>query len=85
MLLVTYLKFCLVEVCSLFSKILYHLTQHYFSSKGGMKAVLWTDVFQAILMFLGILAVLIKGIIDVGGIVTVYERAYDGGRLTVPG
>ncbi|GBO34416.1 Sodium-dependent multivitamin transporter [Araneus ventricosus] len=37
----------------------------FYCTLGGMKAVLWTDVFQAILMFLGIFAVLIKGCLDV--------------------
>lgn len=50
-----------------------------------MKAVLWTDVFQAILMFLGILAVLIKGFVDLGGIGNVFRISYEGGRINVPG
>ncbi|XP_054711298.1 putative sodium-dependent multivitamin transporter [Uloborus diversus] len=57
----------------------------FYCTMGGMKAVLWTDVFQAILMFLGIFAVLIKGLIDVGGIANVFRIANDGGRLVVPG
>ncbi|GBN01615.1 Putative sodium-dependent multivitamin transporter [Araneus ventricosus] len=56
----------------------------FYCTLGGMKAVLWTDVFQAILMFLGIFAVLIKGCLDVG-ITDVYKIAYDGGRLNFPG
>lgn len=53
--------------------------------QGGMKAVLWTDVFQAILMFLGILAVLIKGFVDLGGVGNVFKISYEGGRINVPG
>ena len=50
-----------------------------------MKAVLWTDVFQATLMYGGLIAMVIKGCIDVGGVDTVIERAKKGGRLVVPG
>ncbi|KFM59742.1 Sodium-coupled monocarboxylate transporter 1, partial [Stegodyphus mimosarum] len=57
----------------------------FYCTLGGMKAVLWTDVFQALLMYLGIFAVLIKGIIDLGGVSNVYRIANEGGRLTIPG
>ncbi|GFW25279.1 putative sodium-dependent multivitamin transporter [Trichonephila clavipes] len=56
----------------------------FYCTLGGMKAVLWTDVFQALLMFLGIFAVLIKGFLDVG-ITDVYNIALEGGRLGFPG
>jgi Na+/proline symporter len=48
---------------------------------GGIKAVLWTDVFQASLMLTAMLAIIIKGSIDVGGLGVVWERARSGGRL----
>ncbi len=50
-----------------------------------MKAVLWTDVFQSILMYGGLLAMIIKGSLDVGGIDVVIARCNEGGRLLVPG
>lgn len=31
-----------------------------FSLKGGIKAVIWTDVFQCLIMFTGVFAVIIK-------------------------
>ena len=62
-----------------------------------MKAVMWTDVFQTIIMFVGLLAsviqgrsfgtregisiVLILGVIDAGGARAVWQRALDGGRV----
>jgi len=62
-----------------------------------MKAVMWTDVFQTIIMFVGLLAsviqgrsfdriddhciLLIVGIIDAGGSRAVWKRALDGGRV----
>lgn len=48
---------------------------------GGMKAVLWTDVFQSVLMFSAMLIIIVKGTIDVGGVAQVYERAVNGSRV----
>ena len=33
----------------------------YFCNKGGLKAVIWTDVLQALIMFIGLLAAIIQG------------------------
>lgn len=48
---------------------------------GGIKAVLWTDVFQSILMFAAMLVVIVKGTIDVGGLSVVFERSLNGSRI----
>ncbi|XP_054709989.1 putative sodium-dependent multivitamin transporter [Uloborus diversus] len=53
----------------------------FYCSLGGLKAVLWTDVFQSILMYVTISAVVIKGTIDTGGNDRVFEIANEGGRL----
>ncbi|GBM57953.1 Sodium-dependent multivitamin transporter [Araneus ventricosus] len=50
---------------------------------GGLKAVLWTDVFQTILMFVTALMLLVAGIKDVGGFANVLDRAKEGGRLNM--
>ncbi|CAG5120139.1 unnamed protein product, partial [Candidula unifasciata] len=52
-----------------------------YTAFGGLKAVIWTDVFQAFVMFAGIFAILIKGTIDAGGPKAVWDTAYAGGRL----
>ncbi|GIY67643.1 putative sodium-dependent multivitamin transporter [Caerostris extrusa] len=57
----------------------------FYCTMGGMKAVLWTDVLQALLMYVGLIAIVVKGSLDVGGIHTVWTRAREGGRLVVPG
>ncbi|GBO30434.1 hypothetical protein AVEN_90868-1, partial [Araneus ventricosus] len=51
---------------------------------GGMKAVLWTDVFQAVLMFVCLFAVIVQGCLLLGGLENVFEIAYAGGRLFFP-
>ncbi|XP_046549974.1 sodium-coupled monocarboxylate transporter 1-like [Haliotis rubra] len=53
-----------------------------YTTIGGLKAVIWTDVLQYMLMFIGMLAVIIKGTIDSGGIEEVWSRIMDGERLT---
>ena len=46
-----------------------------------MKAVLWTDTFQVMLMFAGLLAVLIRGSMDVGGLDLAWNITSQSGRV----
>ena len=48
---------------------------------GGIKAVLWTDVFQSVLMFLSMIIIIVKGTYDVGGLNVVWQRAQLGKRI----
>ncbi len=54
-----------------------------YSSIGGLKAVLWTDALQAVIMIGSIIAVIIAGVNQIGGMSIVWERAKDAGRLDV--
>ena len=49
--------------------------------KGGMKAVMWTDVVQICFMFAGIVSVLIKGTVDHGGFEHIWSVMYDNDRI----
>ena len=49
--------------------------------QGGIKAVMWTDTFQSMMMFIALLAVLIKGTIDAGGIQEVMVANNNQSRL----
>ena len=53
----------------------------FYCSTGGMKAVLWTDFLQSGLMFAALLAVTCMGVIEIGGMGEVWDRARRGGRL----
>ncbi|CAF3014679.1 unnamed protein product [Rotaria sp. Silwood2] len=53
----------------------------FYSSVGGMKAVIWTDVLQAVIIFVGILAGLTQGLIVLGGFKRTFSIAYQGGRI----
>ena len=48
-----------------------------------MKAVIWTDVFQASVMVLGLIVVLIVGSIELGGFGQVFDIARKGERMTL--
>lgn len=43
--------------------------------------MLWTDVFQSLLMFAALFAVLAKGGLDAGGFGNILSSAYAGGRV----
>uniref|UniRef100_A0A182PQR2 Uncharacterized protein n=1 Tax=Anopheles epiroticus TaxID=199890 RepID=A0A182PQR2_9DIPT len=56
----------------------------FYTSIGGLKAVVWTDVIQSGVTLLALLAVLIKGTYDVGGPVEIVQRNIEGDRLEAP-
>ncbi len=43
-----------------------------YTTLGGMKAIVWTDVFQIFIMFGGILAIFVQGLIKTGGLENVW-------------
>lgn len=53
----------------------------FYSTIGGMKAVLITDVFQSILMFAAIYSVIICAAIHVGGLKSIWDISQTGNRL----
>lgn len=55
----------------------------FYSTIGGMKAVLITDVFQSILMFAAIYCVIIVVMIKAGGIGPIIDAAQKGGRMNL--
>lgn len=53
----------------------------FFCSQGGLKAVIWTDVFQSLIMVAGLIVVVIVGSIEVGGFDQVWKINDAFGRL----
>ncbi|MEQ2169499.1 hypothetical protein GOODEAATRI_025763, partial [Goodea atripinnis] len=49
---------------------------------GGLKAVIWTDVFQTVVMFAGQLAVIIVGVWRTGGVSEVWRKVKEGNRIS---
>uniref|UniRef100_A0A1I8IU64 Sodium/solute symporter n=1 Tax=Macrostomum lignano TaxID=282301 RepID=A0A1I8IU64_9PLAT len=57
------------------------LVATFYTSIGGIKAVVWTDVFQIVMMLTGLVATLIRGIMVVGGFAAMWEKADQGRRI----
>ncbi|NXP78951.1 SC5AC protein, partial [Ramphastos sulfuratus] len=55
----------------------------FYCTLGGLKAVVWTDAFQMIVMVAGFVTVLIRGTTLNGGSAQVWENAYEGSRLNI--
>lgn len=55
----------------------------FYTTIGGLKAVIWTDTLQFSAMLGAMVAVLAMGVSAAGGIGTVFRRSLDGERLDV--
>ncbi|XP_063224315.1 sodium-coupled monocarboxylate transporter 2-like [Bacillus rossius redtenbacheri] len=53
----------------------------FYTTLGGLKAVVWTDTLQTVVMFGGVLTVMVLGTVDVGGVSAVLQRSREGDRL----
>lgn len=53
-----------------------------YTTLGGLKAVIWTDVFQAIVMFGGQTIVLVLGVYKVGGMDEVWRINKESGKIS---
>ncbi|XP_065162813.1 sodium-coupled monocarboxylate transporter 1-like [Atheta coriaria] len=56
----------------------------FYTSIGGIKAVVWTDVIQTIIMIGAMLLVAIKGTMDIGGFGLVLDRNLQSNRIELP-
>lgn len=56
----------------------------FYTCVGGMKAVIYTDVVQSIMMFGAMLLVIIKGTLKIGGLNVMISRNIDSGRIEWP-
>ncbi|XP_077302036.1 putative sodium-dependent multivitamin transporter [Arctopsyche grandis] len=64
-----------------FSILLIGLVCTFYSTVGGMKAVLVTDVFQSVLMFAAVYSIIIYAAVVNGGISAIWSIAEDRGRI----
>ena len=53
----------------------------YVCFQGGMKAVVWADTIQLMIMVAGQLAILIQVTINQGGMTQIFNIAEEGGRI----
>lgn len=54
----------------------------FYTLVGGIKAVVHTDAWQIIIMFISVVVVVLIGTIHLGGPVNVFEKATEGGRIS---
>ncbi|KAK3884534.1 hypothetical protein Pcinc_011207 [Petrolisthes cinctipes] len=52
----------------------------FYTTLGGMKAVLWTDALQTVIMYTSMMFVIIKGAVDLGGFNEVWRVNMESGR-----
>ncbi|XP_030646385.1 sodium-coupled monocarboxylate transporter 2 [Chanos chanos] len=55
----------------------------FYCTLGGLKAVVWTDAFQMVVMVVGFLTVLVQGTVKAGGVAAVWSMSQRGDRLQV--
>uniref|UniRef100_A0A8B9LLN6 Solute carrier family 5 member 8 n=1 Tax=Astyanax mexicanus TaxID=7994 RepID=A0A8B9LLN6_ASTMX len=55
----------------------------FYCTLGGLKAVVWTDVFQVLIMLTGFLAVIIQSVLVQGGVSVIFSDAAQGGRINI--
>ncbi|XP_065209324.1 sodium-coupled monocarboxylate transporter 2-like [Planococcus citri] len=53
----------------------------FYTTIGGLKAVVWTDAIQSLFTLGSVIIVIILGVRNVGGIQEIYERNEKGGRI----
>uniref|UniRef100_A0A668A1F4 Solute carrier family 5 member 8 n=1 Tax=Myripristis murdjan TaxID=586833 RepID=A0A668A1F4_9TELE len=53
----------------------------FYCTMGGLKAVVWTDVFQVGIMLAGFLSVIIRSVLVQGGVLNIVSDSHHGGRL----
>lgn len=71
--------FCVI-ILKIFNNII-GIVCTFYSTIGGMKAVLITDVVQSLLMLASVYSVIITAVIMAGGIGPIWEAAEKGGRI----
>ncbi|KAI4884867.1 hypothetical protein NFI96_031249, partial [Prochilodus magdalenae] len=55
----------------------------FYCTLGGLKAVVWTDVFQVLIMLAGFLAVIIQAVVVQGGFSVIINDSAQGGRINL--
>ena len=51
--------------------------------QGGLKAVIWIDNIQVLIMAIGLVTLVIKGTIDAGGMDHVWQKYKEGHRTNI--
>ena len=63
------------------SVVIIGLVCTFYSTLGGIKAVLITDIFQSVLMFVAVITVIVTAAVNVGGLGEIWRIAKNGSRI----
>ncbi|XP_064213943.1 sodium-coupled monocarboxylate transporter 2-like [Tribolium castaneum] len=55
----------------------------FYTTIGGLKTVVWTDIFQIVVIFLSLFIICAIGLNTTGNFATIWKTALDGGRLDI--
>ena len=55
----------------------------FISFQGGLKAVVWIDFLQTVVIMISSIAIIIVGLMKVGGVGSVWEKSSFGGRILI--
>jgi SSS family transporter len=55
----------------------------FYTAIGGIRGVIWNDLFQALVMFTSLFTIVFKGVYDAGGLAALWEANRAGGRLNL--
>ncbi|KAJ3635956.1 hypothetical protein MTP99_008816 [Tenebrio molitor] len=55
----------------------------FYTAIGGLRTVIWTDVFQFVIIFGSLASIFVISVHELGGFQTIWMRAVDGGRLDI--
>ena len=56
----------------------------FYTCLGGIKAVIWTDVIQIVIMYGVMILIIVKGTMNIGGLGVLIERNLESGRFEAP-
>ncbi|XP_064214139.1 sodium-coupled monocarboxylate transporter 2-like [Tribolium castaneum] len=68
---ISYIIICVFGTCIFYTTI------------GGLKTVVWTDIFQVVLVLLSLLIICVIGLNTTGNFSSLWKTALDGGRLDI--
>lgn len=52
-----------------------------FVLQGGLRAVVWTDVFQSVIILAGLVIIAVGGVVEVGSLREVWDINKEHGRI----
>jgi Sodium:solute symporter family. len=55
----------------------------FFFLQGGLKAVIWIDFLQTVVIIISCIVIIIVGVVKAGGVGNVWHKSSEGGRILI--